>query len=60
MVYVIDIITFINGKTIMNGIKKDRVSRLTTQKKALDSTKTERRVINNANERTTTGDKSRK
>ncbi len=23
MVYIIDIITFINGKTIMNGIKKD-------------------------------------
>lgn len=23
MIYIIDIITFINGKTIMNGIKKD-------------------------------------
>lgn len=23
MVYIIDIITFINGKTIMNGVKKD-------------------------------------
>jgi len=45
---------------ILNGIKKDRVSRLTTQKKALDSNNTERRVINNANERTSTGDKSRK
>jgi len=41
---------------ILNGIKKDRVSRLTTQKKALDSNTKERRVINDANTCTTTGD----